>query len=115
MANRYLLGIDAGTTVTKACLFDLAGREIQVASRKVEVLQPQPTWSERRMDRLWAATSSVIREVIQQAGIHSEDIAGIGCTGHGNGVYLLDKQGNPLRNAIQSVDGRARIILDEWE
>lgn len=115
MANRYLLGIDAGTTVTKACLFDLAGREIQVASRKVEVLQPYPTWSERSMDRLWTDTTMLIREVVEKAGIDSQNIAGIGCTGHGNGVYLLDKQAKPLRNAIQSVDGRAQAILSEWE
>jgi L-xylulokinase len=115
MTNRYLLGIDAGTTVTKACLFDLAGREVKIASRKVEALKPLPTWSERNMDRLWADTSSVIREVIDKAAVRCEDIAGIGCAGHGNGLYLLDKQGRPLRNAIQSVDGRARTLLNEWE
>ncbi len=30
----YLLGVDNGNTVSKAALFDLDGREIQVASRK---------------------------------------------------------------------------------
>ena len=29
----YLLGIDNGSTVTKAALFDQEGREIRVASR----------------------------------------------------------------------------------
>ncbi|QIP13867.1 carbohydrate kinase [Spirosoma aureum] len=111
--SRYLLGLDNGNTVCKAVLFDVTGREVQVASCKIATHYPQPGWSERNMTELWQATARTIHEVIDRAGIKSEQIAAIGNTGHGNGLYLLDRSGQPLRG-IQSLDCRGAGICAEW-
>jgi len=112
--GQYLLGIDNGSTVSKAALFDLKGKEIAVASCKAETEYPHPGWTERGMEMLWQSTASAIREVLARSGVQPEEIAGIGNTGHGNGVYLLDKQGCPLRNGIQSMDSRATEVVNGW-
>ncbi|RPI95448.1 MAG: carbohydrate kinase [Chloroflexi bacterium] len=111
---QYLLGIDNGSTVSKAALFDLHGREIAVASCKADTEYPHPGWTERDMEMLWQSTATAIRAVLAKSGVKPEEIAGIGNTGHGNGVYLLDKQGCPLRNGIQSMDSRAAGVVTEW-
>jgi len=113
--SQYLLGIDNGSTVSKAALFDLHGKEIAVVSHKALTEYPHPGWTERDMETLWQGTARAIREVIAKSGIKPEEIAGVGNTGHGNGVYLLDKQGKPLRHGIQSMDSRATDVLTEWE
>lgn len=113
--SKYLIGIDNGNTVTKVSLFDLNGRELCVASRSAETIQPYPGWAERSMETLWANTAQSIREVIHKSGISASDIAAVGCTGHGNGLYLLDQELKPFRNAIQSIDSRAKEILQGWE
>jgi L-xylulokinase len=110
----YLLGVDDGSTVSKAAIFDLEGREIQVASCKVEPDYPHPGWTERSMDLLWQSTAQAIHEAISAAGIDPKQIAGVATTGHGNGLYLLDKQGQPARPGIQSMDSRALDIIAEW-
>jgi L-xylulokinase len=112
--GQYLLGIDNGSTVSKAALFDFHGKEIAVASCKAETEYPHPGWTERDMEMLWQCTATAIREVLAKSGVKPEEIAGIGNTGHGNGVYLLDKQGQPLRNGIQSMDSRAADIVTDW-
>jgi len=112
--GKYLLGIDNGSTVSKAALFDLKGKEIAVASSKMETEYPHPGWTERNMETLWQGTARAIREVLAKSGVKPEEIAGIGNTGHGNGVYLLDKQGRPLRRGIQSMDSRAADIVNGW-
>jgi len=112
--GQYLLGIDNGSTVSKAALFDFHGKEIAVACCKAETEFPHPGWTERDMDILWDSTACAIHDVLAKSGIRSEEIVGIGNTGHGNGVYLLDKQGKPLRNGIQSMDTRAADIVSEW-
>lgn len=112
--TEYLLGIDDGSTVSKAAIFDLEGREVWVASRKIEPDYPHPGWTERSMELLWQSTAEAVREAITASGIRPEQIVGIGVTGHGNGLYLLDKKGSPLRPGIQSMDSRAAGILDEW-
>ena len=112
--SKYLLGIDNGSTVSKAALFDLKGKEIAVASCAADTEYPHPGWTERDMEMLWQSTATAIREVLAKSGVRPEEIAGIGNTGHGNGVYLLDKQGQPLRNGIQSLDSRAADVVMEW-
>ena len=63
---------------------------------------------------LWQSTATAIREVLAKSGAKPGEIAGIGNTGHGNGVYLLDKQGRPLRNGIQSMNSRASDVVARW-
>ncbi|MBC8507153.1 MAG: carbohydrate kinase [Chloroflexi bacterium] len=112
--SKYLLGIDNGNTFSKAALFDLHGKEIAVANCAADTDFPHPGWTERDMEMLWQSTATAIRDVLAKSSIKPEEIAGIGNTGHGNGVYLLDKQGQPLRNGIQSLDTRAADVVAGW-
>lgn len=114
MAN-YLLGIDNGGTVSKVVIYDLEGREIQFVSRKADAQYPRPYWVERSIDRVWQSTVEAIREALRQSGIDPKDILAIGNTGHGNGLYPVDHQGNPLRYGILSVDTRAEPIIERWK
>lgn len=112
--SNYLLGIDNGCTVSKAAIFDLQGREIAVASRRTKTLTPKPGWSERDVDKVWQATAEAINEVITKSSVPAEEIACVAPAGHGNGLYLVDKQGKPVRSAIMSTDSRARQYIDQW-
>lgn len=111
---KYLLGIDNGCTVSKAAIFDLLGKEIAVASRRTETITPKPGWAERNINEVWQATAEAIKEVITKSGLSPEEIVAVAPTGHGNGLYLVDKQGNPVRAAIMSTDSRARSYIDQW-
>lgn len=111
---KYLLGIDNGGTMSKAAVFDLAGRELAVAGRPVRVSEPHPGWSERDMDALWRDTAAAIREAVAKAGVNPAEIAAVACTGHGNGLYLVDAAGVPVRPAINSTDQRAQAIVAQW-
>lgn len=110
----YLLGIDNGGTVTKAALFDTEGHEIAVAYRKVEIIQLFPGWNERDARKMWEDTCEVIREVLTVSGISPEQVIGVACTGHGNGLYMVDRNGIPVRNAINSTDTRAQKYVEGW-
>jgi len=111
---QYLLGVDSGCTVSKAGLFTLEGREVAVASGKSPLLSPHPGWQERDIEAFWEITAGAIRHVIQSSGIDPKEISAVACTGHGNGLYLVDKQGQSVRNAILSTDSRARCYSDKW-
>jgi len=106
----HWLGIDNGSTVTKAAVFDAEGRELAVAARRAAVRSPQVDQSERDPEQSWRDTADCIREAILQAGIPPEAIAAVGCTGYGNGLHLLDAAGRAVRPFIGSGDTRAR----EW-
>lgn len=111
---QYLLGIDNGGTVAKAAVFDLEGNELAVASRKIEMISPQPGWAELDMDGLWQATADAIREALGRSRVAPSDVACIACTGFGNGLFLIDAEGRPVRRAMNSGDARAREYVDRW-
>jgi L-xylulokinase len=112
--GKYLMGIDNGLTLSKVAVFDLEGRTVGVASRKIEVQYPKPGYTERDMDHVWHKTAEAVREVLDVSGIGSDEILAIGNSAHGNGLYVLDKDGRVLRPSIASMDGRAPEIVDEW-
>lgn len=108
----YLLGLDAGNTVIKAVLFDLEGRQVAMQALDGQTATPAPGHVERDLTELWKNAGEAIRNCIDQAGIAPSQIAGVGCAGHGNGLYALDKAGAPLIG-IQSLDTRAAQIAEE--
>ena len=112
---KYLVGIDNGGTVSKAAVFTADGRELAVACRPVSSIVKVPGWSERDMNVLWQDTAAAIREAIEKSGVNPNDIACVACTGHGNGLYLIDADGKPVRNGIYSSDGRAGSIVADWK
>lgn len=114
MSETYLLGIDNGGTVAKAALFTLDGSEVSVAGHKNAVFTPHPGWAEFDADRLWQATAAAIRKVLASAQVDPHRVKGVACTGHGNGLYLIDAAGKPVRPAIFSSDARARSYVERW-
>lgn len=113
MAEPCLLGIDSGLTMTKAVVFETKGHVRATARRRIAQSIPQPSRVERDMTALWRATSEAIREALQAAG--QPEIAAVAATAHGDGVYLLDREGQPLGPGILSLDSRAGVIVAGWE
>ncbi len=118
-ADKYLLGIDVGTSVIKSVLFDVDGKEVAVARRESPVEHPLPDRSEADMERIWALTLETIREVASRETADGarlgKSVVGIGITGTCCGAWLVDAQGSPVRPAILWNDGRASNILAEWQ
>jgi len=114
MANQFLLGIDNGGTMAKAALFSLDGRLVAVAAVKSETLTPAAGWSEFDMHQLWSAVAAAVRQVLAASSVAPHQVACVACTGHGNGIYLVDAVGEPVRPAIFSADTRARSYVERW-
>lgn len=110
-----LLGIDSGLTVTKAVVFDEAGRQLAVARREVGQLLPVARHVERDMSVLWTETAEAIREALEQSGRPPTDIVCVAATAHGDGIYLLDGDRAPLGPGILSLDSRAGSIVAKWQ
>lgn len=111
----YWLGLDCGGTFIKAGLYDAEGKELGIARRNLPIVAPQPGWAERNMPSLWQTAASVIREVLEHNGIAATAVQGLGISAQGKGVFLLDKQGQALGNAILSSDQRALAQVMAWQ
>lgn len=112
---RYFLGVDNGGTATKAVLFDETGREIASASKATPVVVEQEVRQQRDMEELWRITAATIGETVATSGVAPEEIACVGCTGHGKGLYLWGKDNRPAYWGIASTDRRATMISRKWQ
>lgn len=114
MAPDLLLGIDIGNTVVKAVLFDKAGRQLARHGVDGTTIKPAPGMVERPVAELWANARAAISGCLEKAAIAPDRISAIGLAGHGNGLYLLDRTGEPLLG-IQSLDSRAAALSAELD
>jgi L-xylulokinase len=110
----YLLGIDSGNTSTKAVVFDEEGYERGVGSINNKQVNAQPRWVEQDMNTVWESAQTAVREAILAAKIDGGEISAVGMSGHGDGIYLVDENGEPVRAGIQSMDSRAHKLLTRW-
>lgn len=99
-----LVGLDIGSTVVKAVLFDRRGRTIASAARPVRVQWPAPGRVERDPEATWRAAAFVLRSVTARRAVR---IAAVGITGCGNGAVWLDAAGRPVGPGILASDTRA--------
>ena len=111
----YLLGIDIGSTILKAAIFDLEGNELCDYGELAENYSPKPGYYERDMDEKWTASLNAIKGVVDKAKIDGKDIIAVSLTGHGNGVHLLDADKKPVRNTIEGADSRGLPYLEILE
>ncbi len=111
-ADPLWLGLDAGSSVVKAALFDARGREVASAGHPMGAVKPHPGWSEVPMQAAWDATVASIRAVLDRAPDAASRVAGIGVTGCMVGAWPIDAAGRPVRNGILWNDGRAQDLID---
>ncbi len=102
----YLLGIDVGTSGSKALLVEEGGAVRASAVAHYPLATPRPLWSEQNPDDWWRATIRSIGEVLSESGVAASEIAGIGLTGQMHGLVLLDAGGAVLRPCIMWNDQR---------
>jgi len=103
----HLIGIDCGTSVVKAALFDPRGKELGVATASFESSTPSPGRVEYDPQTLWETTCLALRQLLGNHPGLRADTTCLSITGAGNGLTLIDADGNAVRPGILAVDGRA--------
>lgn len=110
---RYFIGLDAGSSLCKAAIFDLEGRQMAEASRRTPISRPNPGWSELDPETCWDAAIEVIAEAVGKSGVDPAAIGGIGLSAAMVGAWVVDAAGEALRPGIIWEDSRSQPIIDE--
>ena len=113
MAKKYVMAFDAGTTSSRAMLFDHDGEIVSVAQQEFPQIYPKPGWVEHDPMDIWATQSGVARQAIEKAGAKPEEVAGIGITNQRETTIVWEKStGKPIMNGIVWQDRRTAGICD---
>ena len=99
--EKYILSFDAGTTSSRAIIFNKKGQIINVAQKEFQQIYPKAGWVEHDPMEIWASQSGVAREVLEMSAIRPDQIVGIGITNQRETTIVWDKNtGKPVYNAI---------------
>jgi sugar (pentulose or hexulose) kinase len=111
--EKYIIGIDSGTTSIKTVAFDCNGNEVDKKTFPLTGIFPEENCYEEDMGEIWEKASLSIKEIA--AKLPRDSIIGIGITAQGDGLWLVDEHIKPVRNGICFCDGRAANIVERWE
>ncbi len=114
MKDSVLIGVDAGTSVIKSVAFTIDGRQLAVAAVANTYLVLPDGGAEQDMARTWTDTAATLRELSEKVPNLSQRLAAISVTGQGDGMWLIDKEGDPVAPAWLWLDARAASIAEEF-
>ncbi|MFZ5790995.1 MAG: FGGY-family carbohydrate kinase [Pseudomonadota bacterium] len=96
-----VIGVDQGTTNTKAVAVDRAGKVLAQASRPIASAAPQLGWVEQDPRAMLENVVTCVREVLGATGNSAGAIAGIGIANQTETLVIWDRRsGEPVLPAI---------------
>lgn len=112
--KKYILSLDAGTTSSRAILFDRKGKQIAVAQQEFTQIFPKKGWVEHDPQEIWDTQRNAVTAVLKKAGVSAEEIDSIGITNQRETTLIWERaSGKPVFNAIVWQDRRTAGTCEE--
>lgn len=102
-----ILGVDLGTTSVKTAVFTNNGQQLASSVIEYALLTPKTNYVELPCNVYIESIKKCLDLIREKKGINTRDIKVIGFSVQGETLCFLDKNNNPLRNAIVWMDNRA--------
>ena len=96
-----ILALDAGTTSTRAILFNEEGQSVAAAQKEFPQYYPKAGYVEHHGNEIWQAQLAAAREAVEKSGVDSSEIKAIGITNQRETTLVWDREtGLPIYPAI---------------
>ncbi|RXJ02045.1 gluconate kinase [Anaerobacillus alkaliphilus] len=105
--NKYVIGLDIGTTSAKAVLFQKSGLVMAESESLYPVHHPEPSWAEQDPIVIEKAAIEAISSVIKKATIQKDQVVAIGLSSAMHSLICIDQNNEPLSPSIIWADGRS--------
>jgi len=104
----YRIGLDIGTTATKACAFNDAGEMIGIAERSYDLLHPEPGAAVQEAEAVFTAAEEALAELVRHTKGKTQSV-GLSCPMHS--LLLLDEKYRPQGKIVTWADLRAQAVM----
>lgn len=106
-ADKVVIGLDVGTTSTKAVVFGLEGQIRGVYAVDYPIIQPHPAWAEQDPEQILQAVIDSVRHALFKTGTNADAVVAVGFSTAMHSLIALDSNGQPLTRAIIWADNRS--------
>ena len=107
MGEKYLLGVDVGTSSIKVAIINEKGKLKGITSGVYNLIQEAPGWQQIDADDMWRACLECIGRLKLEQKIDLGKIGGIGISCLCPGLAAFDREGHVLVNPIIYSDQRS--------
>ena len=112
--ENYILSLDAGTTSSRAIIFDHKGQTKGLAQYEFTQYFPKESWVEHDGVEIWETQLKAIKDALTNAQIKPEQIQAMGITNQRETTLIWDRNtGKPVYKAIVWQDRRTAHICEE--
>lgn len=115
MAKECLIGVDIGTTGTKAAIFGAEGNLLAESFEPSRLIQPRPDWVEQDADEMVESVFRTIRECMGKSNLDVSAIAGMAIDGQMAGIMAVDIHGRAATRYDSWLDARCRPYLEQLD
>ncbi|MDR1833623.1 MAG: hypothetical protein LBQ92_03075, partial [Propionibacteriaceae bacterium] len=110
----YVVGIDVGTTGSKAMVFDLGGNIIGKGYREYKLDEPKPNWVEVGAQFILDITFEAVKEAVEDSGVDPADIKSISFSVNRSSFCLVGEDMAVIDDKmIVWLDSRAESVMEE--
>ena len=113
MQKKYLIGVDLGTSATKAALYQTDGTLVAEAAVEVPLFYPTPGVVEQENEDFYSSAAATVRACVETSGVAPNDIAAIAFDSQMAGVGLIDEDFKPVARFDSWLDMRCQPYI-EW-
>ena len=114
--EKYILAIDAGTTSSRAIIFDHNGATKGTSQHEFTQYFPKESWVEHDGVEIWETQLKAINEVLESSKIKPVQIHAMGITNQRETTLIWNrKTGKPVHNAIVWQDRRTSGICENLQ
>lgn len=114
--EKFILSIDAGTSSSRAIIFDNKGTTKGIVQHEFTQYFPKESWVEHDGMEIWETQLKAINEVLESSKIKAEHIQAMGITNQRETTLIWDrKTGKPIHKAIVWQDRRTSDICKKLQ
>lgn len=113
--KKYLIGVDLGTSATKAALYLPDSTLIAEASTDVPLYYPHPGAVEQDSDDFYRTAAQTVRSCLSQSGIDPRQVAAIAFDSQMAGVGSIDEEFRPATRFDSWLDMRCKPYIEQLD
>lgn len=103
----YRIGVDIGTTSTKAVLFNLDGKALSRHGVEYPLLTPTPATAEQDPELIFQSVLTAIHGCLDSFGASGKEVGFVAFSSAMHSLIVVNGSGNPLTNSITWADNRS--------
>lgn len=115
MVKKYLIGVDLGTSSTKAALYQTDGKLISDVMIEVPIYHPKPGSVEQNNEDFYVTAARTVKQCIATSGVDNKEIAAIAFDSQMAGVGLIDEDFKPVARYDSWLDMRCQTYIELME